>query len=522
MGSLKDDLSRSAREVRETHISWVFLHDDEVYKVKKPVNFGFLDFSTVDLRKAACDAEVELNRRLAGDVYRGIVPISLDEHGTHQLGSHGPVVDWAVAMRRLRDRDGADRMLETGELQVAHVDAIARHLAAFHATARHDAKTTSFGDPSKIEKDVLDNFSGLRANSSTELSTELSDVQLQSLETGQLQFISTHDALFRERMSQGRIRDGHGDLKLEHCYLENGGIVILDCIEFNEAFRCGDVCSDLAFLAMDLSARHRVDLAERLLAAYAQEANDADLYPLVDFYQGYRACVRAKVSGLLARDTTAPLALRDRARRDVRRHLMLALAEQHRSLQRPCVIAVGGVIASGKSTLADRLSFLLGGPVISSDRVRKHLVGVSPTTELPHAAWQGAYCPEMSIRVYDEVLRRARVVVSSRRPVVLDCSYHSQNERFRARALAQALGVPFWFIECRADADLCRARLLQREEGAHVSDGRLALFEEFSRHWEPVALDQGERLAVDTGQPLEENMDKLSAILPLWPAQLRG
>lgn len=517
--SLKEDLASLAREVRETHISWVFLHDDEVYKVKKPVALGFLDFSTLPLRKAACDAEVSLNQRLAAGVYRGVIPVTLNERGQHQLGGTGPIVDWAVVMRRLQDATGADRLLEAGNLHVEQIDRIARHLVTFHASTRCDAETTAFGDPVQIAGNVRENFSQARQA----LLVELGKAQTQDLERGQIDFISSHGSLFRERMARGRVRDGHGDLKLEHCYLEGDQVVIVDCIEFNDRFRYGDVCSDLAFLAMDLSGHHRVDLAERLLATYALESNDYDLYALIDFYQGYRACVRAKVASMLAQDESAILALRDRARQDAHRHFLLALAEQHRSLLRPCLVAVGGIVASGKSTFADRLNPLLGGPVVCSDRVRKHLAGVGPTTLLRHDVWQGDYTPEMSARVYDEVLRRARTVLASGRPVILDCSFRAQADRERAQALAQEFKAPFCFVECHTDLAVCRARLAERNKTANVSDAHLSMFEDFARSWEPVTgFTAEEHLRLNTEHPLDENLAAAARVLPTWPAGLRG
>jgi aminoglycoside phosphotransferase family enzyme/predicted kinase len=518
MGTLRDDLSRNAREVRETHISWVFLDDDEVYKVKKPVDFGFLNFSTLPLRKAACEAEVRLNRRLAPDVYKGTVSVSLNEQGVHRLGGSGAVVDWAVQMRRLRDEHNAERLLEMGCLQIAQIDALARHLAAFHATARCDATTTAFGDPRLIEQNARDNFREAGAF----FLAELGENRARELEHGQIELVAANAHLLRERMARGYVRDGHGDLKLEHCYFEGDRITVIDCIEFNDRFRFGDVCGDLAFLAMDLSAHHRVDLAERLLSTYATEANDFDLYALVDFYQSYRACVRAKVSHLLAQDEASSHPLRASAERNARKYLMLAIAEQHAQVQHPCVTAVGGMIASGKSTIADRLGSMLSAPIISSDRVRKHLVGVSATTALPEAAWQGTYSPEMSTRVYDEVFRRARVVLASGRSVVLDCSFRSQNERNLARQLAREFQVPFWFVECKADAAICRERLVQRGKAEHVSDAREDLFDEFSRRWEPVALDEQEHLSIDTGSPLDQSVAFLARTLPVWPTDLKG
>jgi len=519
MASLKDDLLGAASELRETHISWVFLHDDKVFKVKKPVSLGFLDFSSAILRKAACEAEVALNRRLAPDVYLGVAPVTTDESGRHQIGGQGPTVDWAVVMRRLLDTDRADQRLQADQLQCADIDRMAQHIAAFHESCRCDAETTGFGDPAQIAGNVRENFAQARSA----LSAHLGEAQAGALEALQLGFLAENAQLFRNRMAQSRVRDGHGDLKLEHFYLEKDQVVVVDCIEFNDRFRYGDVCSDLAFLAMDLGGSRRVDLAERLLSTYALVSNDYDLYSLVDFYQGYRACVRAKIASMLAADEGASPALRNAADHATRHHFMLALAEQRRPLLNASVVAVGGMIASGKSTVADQLASLLGGPVISSDRVRKHLTGVKATTPLHDAAWQGNYAPDVSRRVYDELFRRARVVLGSGRPVILDASFRTQEDRNRARSIADELRLPFWFVECRANPDLSRSRLGDRAKAASVSDGRLAVADDFAASWEEVSgLAPEQHLLLDTALPLSESLNKLSSVLPVWPTRLRG
>ncbi len=326
------------------------------------------------------------------------------------------------------------------------------------------------------------------------------------------------------RIAQGRIRDGHGDLRLEHVYVGPGGAIrVLDCIEFNERFRYADVCADIAFLSMDLAAHGRVDLAERLLATYAREADDYDLYSVVDFYESYRAFVRGKVASMLANDEGADPTTRRRAAQEARRYFLLALSSDRQSLLRPAVIAIGGVIASGKSAIANRLSAELSAPVIETDRTRKSVLGVNALRPLHEPAWSGAYSADFSDRVYDELFRRAGAVLASGRPVVLDASFRSAPLRRRARDLAKAHGVPFRFIECRATPEVCRERLVEREGQPTVSDGRLAIFDEFCARYEPVVeLEADEHLVLDTTKPVEDSLETLRQSLETWPRGLVG
>src|SRR5512139_3595825 len=321
MGRLVDDLVAEGRTLVETHISWVFLGEVDVWKVKKPVDLGFLDFRSLEARRRFCDAEVELNRRLAPDVYRGVLPVTRGADGVHRVGGAGEVVDWAVHMRRLSDDVRADRLLARGALGTEEVARVAEHVAAFHARARSDAETARFGGLDVIEANVRENFDQTREN----LAVFLTPAEADELERVELGFLSREKALFEDRVKEGRVRDGHGDLRLEHVYFEGPDtITVLDCIEFNERFRYADVCADIAFLSMDLAFQGRVDLKERFLAAYAEESADYDLYALVDFYESYRAYVRAKIGALGL--SSAPLPTRRELQAQVRRHFLLALA----------------------------------------------------------------------------------------------------------------------------------------------------------------------------------------------------
>lgn len=513
---LQDDLVRPRRDLVETHISWVFMDEKQVWKVKKPVDLGFLDFTTAEKRRAACEAEVQLNSRLAKDVYLGVVPVTMSESGNHVFGGdEDRAVDWAVHMRRLPDVDRADVRIQEGRLTTVHVESVARQIAAFHASVRSDDETARFGTLEAIRDNVEENFAQTRESILEHLSLN----EAKQIEHRQLRFLEDHADRFRARVATGRVRDGHGDLRLNQMYLdENGGARILDCIEFNERFRYADVCADVAFLAMDLAWNGRADLAEHFLAHYARASGDYDLYPLVDFYESYRAFVRGKVLSILARDPSATATARSEADRETRRFYLLALAAEQRPVLPRAVVAVGGIIASGKSTVAAQLASEMGTAVVDTDRTRKNLLGIDPTTPVRDAPWSGAYTPAMTENVYREVLRRANGVLESGRGVVLDASFSTRTQRDAAQRLAIAHEIPFFFVECRAHEAELRRRLADRERWEGVSDGRLEIFEAVAGKWEPAnELDSSEHLVLDTTQPLERNIEVLRGQVPTWP-----
>lgn len=525
--ALRDDLARGADEVHETHISWVFLVGDEVFKVKKPVGLGFLDFRSQEARREACEAEVRLNARLCPEVYLGVVSVVRNAAGSHRLlrpddaiRSDERVVDHAVHMRRLAAADRLDQRLARGTLADEHLRRLAERLASFHEACATDSSIARFGLPEAIALNVRENFDQTRES----VRDHLSDAEAAEIERWQLAFLERRAPLFHARASADRVRDGHGDLRLEQIYAtDEGEPSILDCIEFNERFRYGDVYADIAFFSMDLALSGRVDLAERFLAHYARASQDYDGYALVDFYESYRAFVRGKVSSMLAADEGASPALRDAARKKARRSYLLALAMERRSLIPPSVIAVGGVLGSGKTTLSDALSAIVGGPAIQTDRTRKHLLGVMATERIHEAPWEGAYDASFTARVYDEVFRRASVVLRSGRPVVLDASFRERALRQRAQTLALEHGVPFHFVECVCPLELCRERLVERAKTRSVSDGRIEIFDEFVASWEPAdGLEAMVYHRADTSRPVVDVLADLRQALPAWPEGLNA
>jgi aminoglycoside phosphotransferase family enzyme/predicted kinase len=521
MSSLKEDLCGPGIRLVETHTAWVFVGPREVLKVKKPVDYGFLNFTTVERRRSACDAEVRLNARLAPDVYLGVVPIVRDASGVHRPGETGEVVDYAVRMRTLADDTRADVRLEDRRLGVAEVELLAARLAAFHASLDETvAAAAPFAEAAAIRRNVEENFEQAHAGVEASLSAR----EALEIRREQEHFLETREALFARRVQAGRVRDGHGDLRLEHVYFESEERpTVIDCIEFNDRFRYADVCADIAFLSMDMRRLRRPDLAEQFLAAYARESGDYELYDLVDFYEGYRAYVRGKVASLLSVDVGVELDERENAKKQARSFFLLALLEGRKPVLSPVLVAVGGWIASGKSTVSERIGRLVSAPVISADRTRKDLLGVRPTEPMHDASWSGSYSDAFTERVYATVLERADHVLASGRPVVLDASFRSKAMRDLARKLADKHGVRFAFVECRVSEEECKRRLAERARNPSVSDGRLEVFDDFVARFEPVTeLSPEEHFVVDTSQPLESSLRPVVDALPTWPERVAG
>jgi aminoglycoside phosphotransferase family enzyme/predicted kinase len=495
----------------ETHISWVFLLGEHVFKLKRPVDFGFLDFSTQGARREACLAELRLNRRLAPGVYRDVLAITRAQDGRHRVGGEGEVSDWVVHMNRLPEAARADNLLAAGHLSDIEIDRCARTLVDFHASAAVDRAPTGFGSSSAIAANVAENFEQTKNS----MARYLERAQIEELQRFQSTFLAEQASRLSARVLAGRVREGHGDLRLEHVYLLAERVAVIDCIEFSERFRYADVCADVAFLSMDLCEHGRLALAERLLARYALLSDDFELYALVDFYQSYRAHVRAKIATLRAVADDAEPEVREEAERAARHHYLLALSAARRSVERPCVIAVAGLIASGKSSVADRLGARLGVAVVEADRVRKSLSQVSDETPLHDAAFAGHYTQDASEAVYGGLFDRARAVLMSGRSVLLDASFRARAHRSAARALALEFDAAYRVIECRCTRELTLERLHQRARGSSVSDGRIAIFDEFTRRYEPICeLGPDEHLLLDTSLPLEQNLERLLTALP--------
>ena len=486
----------------QTHISHLFLTASRVYKVRKAVSLGFLDFGTRAVRNADCLRELTLNRRLAPDVYLGVAPVELA--GTEvRVGAVGESVyssdlEHCVVMRRLPSGRDAVSLIESGEFGANHVDAITRVIVRFHERHR-------LGRPAPFSPEAwLTAISAPVADNFTPISEVIDDARLPRLARRTRDFLDTYRDRFETRRVEGRAVDGHGDLHLAHVWFEAGETdpLLIDCIEFSDRLRHIDAASEVAFMAMDLRYRGHDDLADRFLRRYAAASDDFHLYSVVDYFLSYRAAVRAKVAAIAAVEVELPDAQRRTAQASANRHLDLA-GDALFTRGRGAVVATAGVVGTGKSTAAEVVANGLDGTaVISSDRVRKRLVGLDPLDRTGDAVDQGIYSEDVTQRVYRGLLDRAEAVIGSGRVAVLDATFSSPNRRAGAAGFARAHGVPFLMIETRCGETRVRHRLEDRERrGVDTSDAGPAFYAASVSRYVPVRVHEGKHLVVDTDVP---------------------
>jgi uncharacterized protein len=504
----------AAVSMRQTHISWLFFTEHFVYKVKKPVNFGFLDFTTLEARRHFCEEEARLNRRLASDVYVGVVEVkAMDGHV--RLGGPGEVVDYALQMRRLPE----DRMLPTllaqGDVTPETMRRLAHLLAAFHARAETGPAINQDGTVATILGNWEENFAQTSAYLDWPLRREVHD----RIRRRVLAFCRTHAWLYDHRIAQGRIRDGHGDLRAEHICLTEP-IAIFDCIEFNHRFRYGDVAADVGFLAMDLDERGHADLSQAFVQAYVSYAGDHGLLSVLDFYKCYRAFVRAKVECFCLDDPAVSAGDKRLAARAASRFCQLA-ASYADALQSPWLLLTCGLMGSGKSVLADALAQRLDVEVLSSDVMRKEMAGIKPTTAAHAAYGVGLYTAERTEATYAHLFERAECLLAQGRSLLLDASFQRASHRAQARQLAARVGAEFGVLECWCPDEELRRRLASRvAQGGSVSDGRWELIAQQRQAFEPLfEIPPWQHLKVDTTQApdllVEEVLHQLAQRAPL-------
>ncbi len=495
-----DPTARRGAARIQTHLSHLFLTEGRVYKLRKPVDLGFVDFTTREERNADCVREVLLNRRLAPDVYLGVAPLVTDGRKcwtgpiseSANFGSGAP--EHFVVMRRLRDDRDSLSLLRKGILSEAQIDRVARRIANFHER-NHLGMPAPFATAewyARCVGPVEDCFHALFAAS------EDGELPEQLAETADVMraFAKRHAQRFEGRRLAGRAVDGHGDLHLQHIWFENDDAdpVIIDCLEFSEELRKIDTASEVAFTAMDLRYRDQQVLADRFLRTYASERDDFDLYGVVDYFIAYRALVRAKVAAITSVDASIDSGQRSQAAASAGHHLELA-AEVMGSGPPGSLVLVGGVVGTGKSTVADALAEQLGGVVISSDRVRKQLAELPPSSRVRALPDEGFYAPEAVERTYAALFERARPVVDSGRVAILDATFSRRHHRAMAADLAAELGVGQRMIEVRCAPEIARTRLARREaKGASASDAGPAFYERSVARFEPV--EESERLHV--------------------------
>ncbi len=528
----------------QTHASVVLLAGNLVYKLKKPKNFGFFDYSTPALRRHFCLEEVRLNSRLAPQTYLGVAPVLASPSKQPSFGptcepEHLPepgalfqgesVIDYAVVMVRLPDEATLEARVRNGEADASLLCSVAMKVAIFHQSIQTSAETSRYGSPETIRGNWEENLEQMRPY----IGRAVPSATWVTISAFAHSFIAHRQRLFASRIRDGHIRDCHGDLRLQHIYCrpkQTGNasadsttapprIDIIDCIEFNARFRFGDVASEVAFLAMELDEAGRPDLARAFADAYVAATGDEALSELLPFYCCYRACVRGKVLAFQLDEPEVPSVQRKAAKQRAEKLFDLA-ASYAESPTMPTLLMIGGVMGTGKSTLAAGVRQATRWQVIASDTVRKRLAGVAPEKPQPDTFGTGLYTETWTERTYSTMLQEAAQLLSDDRSIILDASFSRRSNRLAATLLATRMGARAVFAECRCPGPVARLRLARRwqerlqpdpleestapalapettsigatneTKGNTASDGRPDLYDAQLAAWQPVTKSE--------------------------------
>lgn len=491
----------------ETHISWVLLDGRFAWKIKKPVRLGFLDFAELATRRHYCDEELRLNRRLAPRLYLEVVPItgSVD---APRLGGEGEPIEYAVKMRQFEAGALLSEHLAAGRLDAAQLERLAARLALFYDRAPAAGADTPYGSPARIEADtsqVLDGLAGFLAPAQVSALRERLDARARGLRP-----------LFERRKAAGRVREGHGDLHLANAVALGDEVTAFDCIEFDPGLRWIDVCSDVAFLVMDLLAHGRRDLAFRFLDAWLAASGDHDGLPALRYYLVYRALVRALVARIRAAQDGAPAGASAAAPRGPD---YLGLAQRLEREHDPRLLVTHGLSGSGKSHLSQRLLEQAGAIRLRSDVERKRLFGLAALHDASARPGEGIYAADATQRTYERLLAQAMHSLDAGYPTIVDATFLRARERDAFREAARSRGLPFTILHCRAEPALLRERVAARRAGgADASDADLAILERQLAGHEPLRDDErAAAIEVDTGGPVD-----VGALAARWLAQGRA
>lgn len=475
-----------AVEVIDTHISSVLLAGEYAYKLKKPVNLGFVDFSTLARRHHCCDEEIRLNRRSAPSLYLDVVPITSSPiDAKPRIGSEGAPLDYAVRMRRFAGDARLDQMARAGTLDASLIDRLAATIAAFHSHCERAPEHGAFGTAEKIRAWARANLVNLRRLIADAEQEQRIDRLAQWTEA---EFARRAD-VFAARRAEGFVRECHGDLHLANLALIDGEPVPFDCIEFNPELRFIDVMSDVAFTWMDLLDHGLPQLAARLLNGYLEATGDYAGLATLRFYAVYRALVRALVALIRRVQPDSPAVEQMSQEQACARYL--AVAECIMQVSPPLVLLVSGVTGAGKTTVAQHLLEQLGAVRVRSDVERKRHAGLAATGRRPEQVGAGLYDTEITRVTYEQLARATTAIVDAGFPAVVDATFQRRWYRQLFRALATRLGARLALAVCEASPQTLRARVAARAaRGADASDATLAVLEHQLQRFESLAEDE--------------------------------
>jgi len=446
-------------QMLQTHISWVFLTGQYAYKLKKPLDLGFLDFTSLEKRRFFCEQELCLNQRLAAAIYLEVLPISRTD-SAYQLGNTDNIQDYCLKMLQFSQDDLLDQRLDSGSFDPVWMDVLAENIATFHVTAETSQEIQAFGDAHFLREHITANLHVAKEHGGTLIEGS----QLQAIRQFSETFIHKHAKKFTVRQREGRIRDGHGDLHLKNMALFQGRPMVFDCIEFNDEYRMIDTMSDVAFLVMDCDARARSDLGFRFLSRYLEFSGDYDGLALLPLYLSYRAGVRGKVACLLSDGQKIDTGEKSRQPAEATRYFNLA--ESYTLSSQPRLFAIGGLSGSGKSRLALLGCGIERAVIIRSDATRKRIACKHKQHNL--------YGAEMNTRTYQAMFAAAKTVLAAGFSVILDATFLRREDRAHIRCIATSAHVERRIFWLDVNEPALRRHIRRRmQTGKDVSDADL-------------------------------------------------
>ncbi|MBE9122177.1 AAA family ATPase [Tychonema sp. LEGE 07199] len=486
----------------QTHASFVLLTGDYTYKIKKPVNFGFMDYSTLEKRQHFCTQELLMNRRTAPEIYLEV--LSIVQRGdlfefvsdSAEINPAELAVEYALKMREFPQESLFLSLLERGQLSEQLMVELGREVAKFHSTAITNSYIRTFGEVSQIRTAIDNNY----LISQKYIGGPQTQTQYQETKDYTDAFFAENPELFERRIANNKIRECHGDLHLRNITLWQDKILLFDCIEFNEPFRFVDVMYDVAFTVMDLESRGRRDLGNVFLNTYIEQTGDWEGLQVLPLYLSRQAYVRAKVTSLMLDDASVSTAQKAEISQTAAHYYKQAW--EYTKLRRGKLTLMSGLSGSGKSTVARYLARRTGAIQIRSDAVRKHLGGIP----LNERGGQDLYSDEMTAQTYGRLLELGIILAERGWDVILDAKFDRQNLRTDAINLAQSHGLSWQIIYCTAPIAVLRERLQQRR--GDIADATAELL--ISQQAEAEPFTEFEQISVniiDTAQDLEVQLN---------------
>jgi hypothetical protein len=505
-------------ELIETHISYIFIAGDYVYKIKKAVNFDFLDFTTIERRKFYCNEELRLNRRLAPDVYLDVIEIGEDAGGIIVLGKGERVLDYAVLMKKLPQDRMLRTLLQQGKIDHPIMDAVARKLSDFHAHAATGGNIDEIGGVETIHRNHDENFEETR----NYINVTIPEYQYRFIKHYAYDFMDRYQDLLVKRVQDHKIRDCHGDLHLDHICITDSStrldktngptnnytpndIIIFDCIEFNERFRYEDVASEVAFLAMDLDYNGYANYADTFVQAYIRHSNDREIGGLQNFYKCYYAYVRGKVISFRLGESSITPEDREEEISAASRYFDLTYTYSAR-LEKPTLVLMAGFMGTGKSVRADSIAPRIGAEIIRTDILRKEILHIAPAERHHEAFGTGIYREEVTRKTYGRAIDLASQKLAEGKSVIIDASYKNRADRQEALAAAEKLKADFFIIECICPENIIKERLaLRMSDKGGASDGRWEIYRAQKKAFERITeMPDNSHIIIDTSLTPEQ------------------